>query len=45
VAATGAGAKLAGKRVLFRFYDYSTCAAVPNWTVAGTLGWNQLLLD
>jgi hypothetical protein len=43
--ATLVAAKLAGKPVLIRFYDYSTCSAVPNWAPAGTLGWNQLLLD
>lgn len=40
-----AAAKLAGKRVMIRFNDYSTCASVPNWDWAGSVGWNQLFLD
>jgi hypothetical protein len=43
--ATLMAAKLAGKSVLIRFYDYDTCSAVPAWGDAGTLGWTQLLLD
>jgi hypothetical protein len=43
--ATLVAAKLAGKRVMFRFYSHATCAAVPNWAAPGQLGWNQLLLD
>jgi hypothetical protein len=43
--ATLMSAKLSGKRVLIRFYDHATCAAVPNWAPAGSLGWTQLLLD
>jgi hypothetical protein len=38
-------AKATGKRVTIRFYNYATCAAVPSWGNAGTLGWTQLLLD
>src|SRR5688500_8298663 len=38
-------AKLAGKRVLLRFNNYSTCAGVSNWDHAGTLSWNRLFFD
>jgi len=43
--ATLIAAKLTGKKVLMRFYDYATCDAVPAWANAGTVGWTQLLLD
>ena len=43
--ATLMATKLSGKRVFIRFYDHATCAAVPNWAPAGTLGWTQVLLD
>ena len=38
-------AKTAGKRVLIRFYNYSTCASVPAWGNAGSVGWTQIALD
>ncbi|MBQ0935111.1 hypothetical protein [Ideonella paludis] len=38
-------AKTSGKKVLIRFYDYPTCAAVPAWGSAGALGWTQIALD
>jgi hypothetical protein len=38
-------AKATGKKVLIRFYNYDTCAAVPSWGNAGPVGWTQLLLD
>jgi hypothetical protein len=37
--------KTSGKRVLIRFNDYSSCAAVPAWANAGSLGWTQLALE
>jgi hypothetical protein len=43
--ATLMAAKLAGKSVLIRFHDYSSCASIPNWTEAGQLSWTQQLLD
>lgn len=43
--ATLIAAKSTNKRVLMRFYDYDSCAAVPSWGNAGALGWTQLLLD
>jgi hypothetical protein len=43
--ATLVAAKLAGKRVLIRFDDYSACTSVPSLAAAGQLGWNELLLD
>lgn len=38
-------ARLSGKKVTIRFYDHDSCAAVPGWASAGTLGWTVLLHD
>jgi hypothetical protein len=43
--ATLMAAKLAGKRVLIRFYDHSSCMSIPTWADAGQLGWTEQLLD
>ena len=43
--ATLMAAKLAGKKVLIRFYDHYSCYAVPSWRDAGRLGWSDLLID
>ena len=37
-------AKLTGKQVLIRFYNYSTCATVPSWAASGPMGWTMVLL-
>ena len=38
-------AKSLGKKVLIRFYNHTSCAAIPAWAQVGQLGWTQLLLD
>lgn len=35
-------AKAMNKKVTIRFYDHATCAAVPSWANAGSLGWTIL---
>ena len=42
--ATLMAAKLTGKQVLIRFYNYSTCATVPSWGASGPMGWTMVLL-
>ena len=43
--ATLMAAKASGKKISIRFYDYSTCSAIPAWTDSGALGWTILLID
>jgi hypothetical protein len=43
--ATLVTAKATGKQVLIRFNDYDSCAAVPAWGNAGSLGWTRVMLD
>ena len=43
--ATLMAAKTSAKKVSIRFYNYDTCAAIPPYTDAGTLGWTVLLTD
>lgn len=38
-------AKMTKKKVLIRFNDAASCAAVPSWSNAGSVGWTRLLLD
>lgn len=38
-------AKAMGKKVLIRFQNHTSCAAIPAWAQVGPLGWTQLLLD
>ena len=38
-------AKITGKRVLIRFHNYNSCAAIQSWAPAGVLICTQLLLD
>jgi len=43
--ATLMAAKTTGKKVLIRFYDFNSCAAIPAWADSGLLGWTMVLTD